>query len=248
MIGLFDSGSGGLTVLAALRKRAPDVDIVYFGDIQNAPYGEREAEELVRLTESGMKRLSEAGASEVVSACNSVSLSVLMGSAGHERVIEMTRPVARALRAHAGGKFLLIATPATIRSGIYRDAIGVSVLLEELPIPELASAVEFGASKKEILAILHSAFSKQQGKTYDGIILGCTHYPFAREEIQSTARDIFGATLIIDPAEAVADEVIKRFETEGNGAMRFLISKDSEVFRTRVRELFPEARYTIEVL
>src|SRR3989344_4876239 len=94
MIGLFDSGSGGLTVIAALRKRAPDVDIVYFGDIQNAPYGEREAEELVRLTESGMKRLSEAGVSEVVSACNSVSLSVLMGSAGHARVIEMTRPVA----------------------------------------------------------------------------------------------------------------------------------------------------------
>ncbi|RJQ33987.1 hypothetical protein C4556_03505 [Candidatus Parcubacteria bacterium] len=248
MIGLFDSGSGGLTVLAALRKRAPNADIVYFGDIQNAPYGEREAKELVRLTESGMKRLSEAGASEVVSACNSVSLSVLMGSAGHERIIEMTRPVARALRAHAGGTFLLIATPATVRSGIYRDAIGVSVRFEELPIPELAPAIEFGAEKGEMRGIIKKSFLEHGKKNYDGIILGCTHYPFAREEIEKEARDMFGATLVIDPAEAVAEEATRRFSIEGKGTMRFLISKDSEVFRTRVRELFPEARYTIEVL
>jgi glutamate racemase len=248
MIGLFDSGSGGLTVLAALRARAPHADIVYFGDIANAPYGERSAEELSRLTEHGLMRLSDMGATEIVSACNSVSLSVLTGAAGHANVIEMTRPTARALRAHAGARILLIATPATIRSGIYRDAIGVSVLLEELSIPELAGAIEFGSAKKEVQRIIGDAFLEQKGKKYDGVILGCTHYPFVREEIAEAAREMFGATLIIDPAEAVAEEVVRRFNVEGSGAIRLLISKDSSLFRSRVRELFPESSYTIDTV
>ena len=248
MIGLFDSGSGGLTVLAALRARAPQADIVYFGDIKNAPYGERSAEELSRLTEHGLMRLSDMGATEIVSACNSVSLSVLTGAAGHANVIEMTRPTARALRAHAGARMLLIATPATIRSGIYRDAIGVSVLFDELPIPELASAIEFGGTKEKIRSIIKSSFLKQDGKKYDGVILGCTHYPFVREEIAEAAREMFSATLIIDPAEAVAEEAVRRFNVEGSGLMRLLISKDSSLFRLRVRELFPKSSYTIDTV
>ena len=248
MIGFFDSGSGGLTVLAALRARAPHADIAYFGDIKNAPYGERSAEELSRLTEHGLMRLSDMGATEIVSACNSVSLSVLTGAAGHANVIEMTRPTARALRAHAGARMLLIATPATIRSGIYRDAIGVSVLFDELPIPELASAIEFGGTKEKIRSIIKSSFLKQDGKKYDGVILGCTHYPFVREEIAEAAREMFGATLIIDPAEAVAEEVVRRFNVEGSGAIRLLISKDSSLFRSRVRELFPKSSYTIDTV
>ena len=248
MIGLFDSGSGGLTVLAAFRKRAPKADTIYFGDIKNAPYGERSAEELSRLTEHGLMRLSDMGATEIVSACNSVSLSVLTGAAGHANVIEMTRPTARALRAHAGARMLLIATPATIRSGIYRDAIGVSVLLEELSIPELAGAIEFGSAKKEVQRIIGDAFLEQKGKKYDGVILGCTHYPFVREEIAEAAREMFGATLIIDPAEAVAEEAVRRFNVEGSGLMRLLISKDSSLFRSRVRGLFPESSYTIDIV
>src|SRR3989344_198693 len=86
MIGLFDSGSGGLSVLTVLRSRVPRADICYFGDIVHAPYGERGAEELAALTRDGIARLVDAGASEIVSACNSVSLSVLMGAAGDNPV------------------------------------------------------------------------------------------------------------------------------------------------------------------
>src|SRR3989344_3798645 len=100
MIGLFDSGSGGLTVLAALRARVPHADIVYFGDIKNVPYGERSAEELSRLTEHGLIRLRDTGATENVGACKGVSLSAHAGAPGHNNVIEIARPTARALRAH----------------------------------------------------------------------------------------------------------------------------------------------------
>ena len=248
MLGLFDSGSGGLTVLAAIRRRAPDADIAYFGDIENAPYGERSADELVLLTKGGMNILRKMGADEIVSACNSVSLSVLEGAAGDARVIEMTRPLAHAMRTHAGKRMLLIATPATIAAGIYRSALGVSVQLDELPIPELAGAIEFGAAEEKISSILSRAFSIKKGNVYDGVILGCTHYPLVREIIESVATDVFGPLLIIDPADAVAEEVERQFDTKGSGATTFRISKDSEMFRKRVAELFRGSRYTIDVV
>lgn len=248
MIGLFDSGSGGLTVLTAIRKRALKADIVYFGDILNAPYGEKSAGELARLTESGLKKLSDMGATQIVSACNSLSLSVLMGAAEHTEIIEMTRPISRSLRSRAGEKMLLMATQATIESRIYPNAVGVTISLDEIAVPKLAAAIEFGSSEDEMRGILHDVFSKQKGEKYDGIILGCTHYPLVRELIESEAVKLFGPIELIDPAEGVAEEVIRRFDIEGSGKTIFLISKDSEIFRKRVSELFPDSSYTIDVV
>lgn len=247
MIGLFDSGSGGLTVLAALRKRAPKADTAYFGDIANAPYGEKGTEELARLTESGLKKLTDIGVTQIVSACNSVSLAFLMGVAGNAGVIEMTRPTARAIRSYAGANLLLLATPATIHTRIYADAVGVTVQLDELPVPELAGLIEFGASDDNIRHLVHEVFSKRQGRKYDGIILGCTHYPLVRHVIEDEAKKFFGPVDIIDPGEAVAEEAVRRFDVEGSGKTQFLISKDSDTFRKRVSELFPDTSYTIEV-
>ncbi|MES2006691.1 MAG: glutamate racemase, partial [Patescibacteria group bacterium] len=80
MIGFFDSGSGGLSVLSHFRRLAPKASVVYFGDIQNAPYGERSAEELASLTVLGVDVLRKHGATSLVSACNSVSPSILAGA------------------------------------------------------------------------------------------------------------------------------------------------------------------------
>ena len=248
MIGIFDSGSGGLTVLAALRKRAPKADALYFGDIANAPYGERSAGELARLTEKGLQRLTGMGTTQVVSACNSLSLSVLMGATEHLNVIEMTRPVARMLRSRAGARMLLLATPATIESRMYPNAVGVTIQLDEIPVPKLAGVIEFGAPENEIQSIVHTALSKRQGKQYDGIILGCTHYPLVRDIIEREATNVFGPVEIIDPGDAVAEEVMRRFDVEGSGKTRFLISKDSDMFRKRVSKLFTYSSYTIEVV
>lgn len=73
MIGIFDSGSGGLTFLAAMRRRYPDYDYLYFGDYDNCPYGDRTPEEIQTLTISGVQKLFDAGASIVILACNTAS-------------------------------------------------------------------------------------------------------------------------------------------------------------------------------
>jgi glutamate racemase len=248
MLGLFDSGSGGLTVLAAIRKRTPNADVVYFGDIKNAPYGLRTPEELAALTEAGIAFLTEKGAREIVSACNSVSTAVLEGAAGNARVIEMTRPFARAMRKHAGKRFLLLATPATIEAGIYADALGVTIQLEERGIPDLAGAIEFAAPEEEVAGIVREALEEKRGKEFDGIILGCTHYPLARAIIEEVAAEFFDPLLIIDPAEAVAEEVSRQFHTKGNGSLEWYISEESKPFRDRVKELFPHVESSVEVV
>ncbi len=247
MIGIFDSGSGGLTVLQALRTRAPQADVVYFGDIENAPYGSRSAADLIQLTTDGIQSLMHFGASEIIVACNSVSASVLSGVASHSRIVDMTRPTARAMRRHAGKRVLLIATQATIASKLYSDALDVIVLLDPLPISGLASSIEFGASAPEIADIVRRALEERKGKKYDQILLGCTHYPLARSIIEEEAKKLFGDVEYFDPAGAVAIEAAQRFNIHGKGNMMFKISKDSEHFRRRVEEMFSGELYSIEI-
>jgi len=245
MIGLFDSGSGGLSVLSALRVRAPEADIAYFGDIAHAPYGTRSAQELVELTKAGVATLKEMDATEIVSACNSVASSVLAGAAGTTPVIEMTKPTAAGMHAYKGARVLLIATPVTVNSKIYENALANIVKLESLAIPGLAGAIEFGATDAEVAEIVREALRIKRGKQYEYLLLGCTHYPLALSTIEAEARDILGEIQCINPAGYVADEAIGRFDCTGTGRLDFKISKDSKPFRARVRKLFPAARYTI---
>lgn len=247
MIGLFDSGSGGLSVLTALRKRAPRADVAYFGDILHAPYGVRPQEELAALTKAGVEVLKRMGATEIVSACNSVSQSVLAGAAGDTPIIEMTSPTARYMGKYAGKRVLLIATPATVTAGIYEKALARVCVLDSLPISELAGAIEFGAPETDIRKIIHASFQNRKGKQYDSLLLGCTHYPLVRGLIESEAR-MFDQVGIIDPAEAVAEEVVRQFDIRGSGRTHFVISKDSDTFRKRVGELFLASSYTIDVV
>lgn len=251
MIGFFDSGSGGLSVLSAFRKLAPKADVVYFGDIANAPYGEKGQAELEVLTRAGIKKLSAHGARQMVSACNSVSISVLAGAAGKETrmpIIEMTAPTANYMQHYAGKKFLLIATPATVASGIYDRALAGVVEIDSLPIPELAGAIEFGASEQEVQTLVRSALNTKKDAEYDGIILACTHYPLVLTLIAREAQALLGIDLLIDPAVAVAEAAAKQFAIQGQGTTQFLISKESATFRKRINDLFPSMPYEVKVV
>lgn len=248
MIGLFDSGSGGLSVLKEIRKKTPKADVVYFGDIKNAPYGIRPQQELIDLTMGGLKTLRMFGAQEIVSACNTVSPSVLAHGAVGARVIEMTRPAAHAMRKYAGGRVLLLATPATVASQIYQSAFSGMVILDQLPVSQLAEAIEFGANTEKIREIVRKALTERWGKTYDYVFLGCTHFPFVRSIIEEEARAIFGNVEILDPAEAVAEEAARRFDVNGVGMIYFRASQDSEHFRRRIHEMFPEHEDTLKIL
>lgn len=252
MIGVFDSGSGGLTVLRRVRDKLPSSDIVYFGDIKNAPYGSRSQEELSQLTIQALTFLQERGARSIISACNSVSASLALSlfdvfALEPQFLIEMVGPTASYFRG-SDARLALCATPATIRSGVYQNAfrmIGKEVVY--VPVPDLAGAIEFGGSEAEMETMIRTAFEGVPKGSFDALILGCTHYPL----IANVFKRVLGEDVVLfDPAIAVAERVEDLFwpREAGYGSMTFCISKDSEHFRGFVKRLFPDEKYTIEVI
>ncbi len=245
MIGIFDSGIGGLGTTSAIRKKAPHADIVYFGDLANMPYGPRPTEELFHLTLDAMMFLRAKGATEFVAACNSVSVSVItpitdVFGTSQTRIIEMVGPAARALARHTSeDHILVIATIATVRSGIYERAFqqqGLSV--EMLAVPLLASAIEREVSSEEVQHIIAPAIQKAISIQAKTLVFGCTQFPFVREEFVRAFSEREYKIDVFDPSDAVADEAVTMFDVSGSGTIHFYVSKSSNVFSQTVRELF----------
>jgi glutamate racemase len=252
MIGLFDSGVGGLTVLHAIRQNLPSADITYFGDTKNAPYGEKSREELTDLTVQGIRLLLERGAHNIVSACNSVSASLAVSlldafDLQPGQLIEMVGPTVSTFRG-SDARVALCATSATVHSGLYQNAFRmIGKDIQAIPVPGLAGAIEFGKSDAEIEACIRDAFAGVDSQSFDVLVLACTHYPFAIAQF----KNVLGSEIkLFDPAHAVAARVEKRFwpQEAGNGTIRFLISADSQEFRRLITDLFPNASSEVEVV
>ena len=251
MIGIFDSGSGGLTVLKAIREQMPSADIFYFGDIKNAPYGEKSHSELSDLTMRAIELLMKRGAKSIVSACNSVSASLAVSlfdilPLAPEQLIEMVGPTVSSFK-DSPSRLLLTATLATINSEIYQNAfhmIGKDIKI--VAIPDLASAIEFGSSEEEIERSIRIAFKDIRMNDFDTLILACTHYPLVTDIFERVCSPLH----LFDPAIVVGERVKRQVvlrEAE-DGATHFIISKDSQLFRNRIAEYMHGGGLTIEVL
>ncbi len=252
MIGVFDSGSGGLSVLHSIHKQIPSHDIVYFGDIKNAPYGEKSPEELSELTVNAIRFLQERSVTGIVSACNSVSASLVLSlfdeiDFSSEKIVEMIGPTISYFR-EQNERIILCATPATVHSGLYQNGFHLmGKKISTIAIPELAGAIEFGASEEKLEKIIHTAFEGVSFDEFDTLVLGCTHYPL----IMQTFSRVLGKKIqLFDPSGVVAQRVVHRFELhkEGTGTLRFFITKDSKQFRERVEKLFPQSDFSIKVV
>jgi glutamate racemase len=252
MIGIFDSGSGGLTVLKVLREEMPSVDVVYFGDIKNAPYGEKTREELLRLTVSSIRILKKCGATRILSACNSVSASLAVSlfdafSLEPGNLIEMVGPTVSYFR-NSSARIVLLATPATVSSGIYQDAFATAgKVITTLPVPDLAGAIEFGEPEAVVEALIRKSLSGADLSLYDVLILGCTHYPLVTPLFEKAVPP---SLAIFDPAYAVAERAKKSWwpQEVGDGVLKFIISRDSEHFHAFAEKLFPNTKYSVEVV
>ena len=145
-------------------------------------------------------------------------------------------------------RLLLCATPATIRSGIYQNAfsmIGKDITI--LPIPDLAGAIEFGKSEEEIRGIIAHALNGVPTADHGVLILACTHYPLV---LSLFTEAVPASVYMFDPAIAVARHAKKLFwpQEVGNGSTRFVISKESALFRALVGRLFEGQSYSVEVI
>lgn len=251
MIGIFDSGSGGLTVLKAIQEQMPSADILYFGDIKNAPYGEKSRGELSRLTVDNIRVLQARGATSIVSACNSVSASLAMSlydvlGLTSQNLIEMVGPTV-SLFSGFTKPIMLAATPATIDSQLYQNAFQMlGMTIDTVAISKLAGAIEFDIPAADQEKLIAATFARYDVNTYGAIILACTHFPLAL----SSFRKVLGDVPFFDPAKAVAERVKRQLwpREVGNGSLRFLVSKDTPQFRSHIVTTLPDATYTIEVI
>lgn len=212
MIGVFDSGVGGLCAFGQLRGMLPYENMLYLADRANAPYGTKDEDEILEFTRKNIRLLSSLGCRRVLIACCSAS-SVWHRLDGWEREISIPiiRPAA-ALAASLGGRVTVIATSHTVRSGAFASEIGA---LSEIPVSEIAeqglvSLVEAGNRDGHVDEACRVYLRDMTDRIFmtecDTLILGCTHFSHLMGEISGRLPGV----RIISPAHVGAVEMMKK--------------------------------------
>ncbi len=243
-VGVFDSGVGGLNVLAACRRLLPGTRFFYYGDNAHAPYGQRPSAQIVRFVRTAFCTFARLGVDAAVLACNTATAvcAADLRSRFLFPVIGMEPAVAPAAR--AGGRILVLATPCTAQS------CRLQTLLRRFPacrftvcaLPRLAGAIERHFARGEPLTISDHL----PAGSFDGVVLGCTHYSFFAREIAAfygarvydgstgTAHRLvhvlekerglgeFGIDDHLRPAHNPNKCFIKKYKKEGEGGIIFL--------------------------
>ncbi len=192
-IGVFDSGVGGLSLVLDLRRLLPNEDFIYYGDRANAPYGAKTHEEILEISKEIVDTLLARGAKAIVVACNTataVAIEPLRASYPDLPIIGI-EPAVKPARIAGCKRVLVLATPVTVNESRFAALLQANSCegCEFIGVPchELAYMIENDISSEEIEAYMSSVFEPYRSKGFDGIVLGCTHYPLVREEIKRAA-------------------------------------------------------------
>jgi glutamate racemase len=211
-IGVFDSGVGGLSVLNRLRQRLPSAAMTYIGDVACAPYGDRPAAEVLARCNQLVAHLVASGIRLVVIACNTatvIGIQYLRKRWPDVTFVGVEPGVKPAALASRIQRIAVMVTPATatserLQSLIAQHASNVHVHIQSCP--GLASVIERGVLQgPELLEVLEPLCARIGAAHVDVVALGCTHYPFVADSIQS----LLGSQVkLIDTADAVASRVV----------------------------------------
>ncbi len=214
-VGIFDSGVGGLSVVAAIHRLRPGLPLRYVADTAAFPYGERPPEEIARRSLAIGERLVGAGARLLVVACNTASSAAL--EALRERfgvpVVGMEPPLKPAVERSRSGRVALLVTPATAEGArlarLHESYAGESRVLT-IPMPGLADLVEGGEiAGPRVEALLGDALAGLPSEGVDEVALGCTHYGFVRPALRALLGE---GVELIDTAEPVARRVLQQLD------------------------------------
>lgn len=234
-IAVFDSGVGGISVLRQLRKRMPEEKFVYFGDSANAPYGSRTTEDVRRLTLAAAEKLmAEYPVKALVVACNTATaaaIEALREKYPREIIVGIEPAVKLAADRHTGGSIGVMATEVTLREekfDLLMHRFDGGCTIYKIPAPGLVQRIESGrGDSEETLQYLGALLAPYMGKL-DALVLGCTHYPFVKHNIQG----ILGpGTEVLHGGEGTARETKRRLAESGllwDGPGEVIIINSSE--------------------
>ncbi len=246
MIGLFDSGLGGLTVVPRVRALLPQHDLLFLSDQANVPYGDRTVENLHRLFERHLAWLDARGVDAVVMACNtSCAVSQQVGWPP-SRALVLDLIESAAISVHDAGfrRIAVIATAATARSGAYSAAIrrlAPGARVTEVAAPALVPLVEAGLSKSAPAREAVAQVCAQLPGDLDAAILACTHYPLLDEHFAAALGEgVARLDPAVEQAGRAAALVAARSFAPGSGITRYVTTGDLARFRELVAEITGE--------
>jgi len=254
MLGIFDSGFGGLTVLKELAKVLPNYNFAYLGDNARAPYGSRSFESIYRYTLESVRFLFSMGCPLVILACNTASAKALRTiqqkdlpvMAPNNRVLGIIRPMAEETgKLTETGHIGILGTEGTITSGSYLMEIAKfwpNLHVEQEPCPMLVPLVEKGLINHSATEMFIREYTQKilaKDPRIDTLILACTHYPLLR--------DIFAKVLpknvkIVSQAGIIAQKTIEYLSKHSeidckisknpqkNGKISFLTTDSADFF------------------
>ena len=261
-IGVFDSGVGGLTVAREIMRQLPNERIVYFGDTARVPYGSKSPETITRYSSQIVRFLQTQQVKAIVIACNSASACALetLEEETNLPIIDVVRPGARtALETTVNGKIGVIATEATICSGIYKRYIeesGKSVSTISKACPLFVPLVEEGLWEDPVTDEIAGRYLAELiDSAIHTLILGCTHYPL----IRSTVGRIMGEKVcLVNPAYETARALKQLLEKKGlesekrpglgTELYRFFVSDAADKFQKFANSILPYGILSAKVI
>ena len=243
MIGLFDSGLGGLSVLAHVRRMFPDLDLRYVADQARAPYGVRPLPEVRHFACQITDHLVAAGADVVVVACNAASAAALHHLRDVHpgtRFVGMEPAVKPAVQSTKTGVVGVLTTAATFQGELFAsvvDRFAADVVVQAAVCDGWVESVEGGrVSGPDVEDMVAEPVSRLLEAGADTLVLGCTHYPFLVPVIRRFAGE---TVTIVDPAPAVARQLgrVVGDQTGGNGELLLETSGDADRARRAAEAL-----------
>lgn len=239
-IGVFDSGVGGLTVLAALQRSMPQHSFLYLGDTARVPYGTRSAETVTRYALTVAQCLIERGAQALIVACNTATTYAL------PQLIDVCAPlnipvfgvikpgVADALSQHKSGTIAVLGTTGTINGGAYEralKALSPTTTIVSVACPLFVPLAEEGITNDPITQLVAQRYLLPIKDQVTTVILGCTHYPL----LHCAISQVLPNAILIDSAQATARVVSRSLanaDPEPSPSTQFFVTDDPSKFRT----------------
>ena len=238
LVGVFDSGVGGLTVLREMRRQLPGVDFLYLGDTARLPYGSKSPETVRRYALNAAAYLWRYEIDLLIVACNTASASALPDLSAHSPVpvLGVVEPGARAAIRSGARRIGVIGTEGTIRSAAYQDTLHrmrADLRIRSRACPLFVPLAEEGWGDHEITRQVTRIYLRDLlDWGVEALILGCTHYPLLQESIGAIAGP---SVKLVDSATSLSDAMIERHASllsrgGGKGLLRLHLTDASDRF------------------
>ena len=254
-IGIFDSGVGGLTVLKEIRKKLPNENIIYLGDTQNFPYGNKTKEEIINFAIKNVEILIKKNVKIIIIACGTATSQALdvLKKKFSIPIIGIIEPTVNYVKEKRYKQVGVIATEGTIRSGEWEKRLKEKILdieVENKACPMLATIAEEGkANSPQGRAVIKEYMEEFKKKHIDKIILGCTHYPIyeqiLRDELEYEVELINTGVTVSEYLRDYLEQ--HKIQNDNGGEEKIYLTKPEEQFKTIAKKWKCDYNYNCKI-